>query len=232
MATVTYGGGVSELKGSVGGVTFQRNKSGTIVKRKTYYPNNPGSVQSTNQNYLAKIVSSWQGLSSARRAQWDVIAAAHDHTTPWGDTKTLSGFQFFMSNNLNLLATGQAIYVDQPTWLAPAAPDQFTLETDVDGIYIRWDPEYNPPYNFLLISVSPPLRQGNILLRRSLFQIDIYGAGQTGEIDITADYIAQFGMTWATFWAAAECFIIARVRLIAEDEGWSSAYVSAITQIT
>ncbi|GAH48125.1 unnamed protein product [marine sediment metagenome] len=41
MARVTYGGGVTEFAGSIGGVTFQRNASGYIAKLRSNPTVNP-----------------------------------------------------------------------------------------------------------------------------------------------------------------------------------------------
>lgn len=231
MARVTYGVGVTEFKGSIGGVTFQRNTSGTIVKHKTYHPVNPSVSQSVNQANLARMVSLWPTLTLSQMADWNALAAAHDHTNLWGETKTISGYQWFLANNLNLLATGQAVNLICQPFVSPAAPDQFTLEADALGLYLRWSPAYTPAYNYSLIMVSPPLRQGNILLKRSLFTLASFGSGAQTEINIKADYEAAFNITWSQFFANSVSFIIARNRCIMEDDGYSSVYTSDIVKI-
>ena len=100
MARVTYGAGVTDYKGSIGGVTYQNNASGAIARLRTKATVNPTASQAAYQNRLSYLVSLWASLTQLQKDAWDTFAAANDHTTPWGDIKTLSGYQWFMSCNL------------------------------------------------------------------------------------------------------------------------------------
>jgi len=231
MARVTYGGGVTEFAGSIGGVTFLRNASGPIVKLRSNPPVNPSPDQSTYQTILALLVAHWPTISQANKDTWNVIAAAHDHTTPWGETKTLSGYQWYLSCNLFRYAYYGTITDGSYAWQAPAPPDSFTIEVDPTYIRCAWSPNYDPTWS-LFVYASLPLRQSSIKLRRSLFLIKrVLDLGSVANYDITSEIETLFNVDWGTFYASADCSIIIRLRHGLISQGWMSAFTSAIVKI-
>lgn len=231
MARVTYGGGVTGFAGSIGGVTFLRNASGYIAKLRSNPTVNPSPSQATYQRRLAWLVSLWPSLSQANKDTWDAIAAAHNHTTPWGETKTLSGYQWFLSCNLMRLRYYTTVISTAPAWAVKTPPDAFTIETAAGYIRVAWSPNYDAPED-LIAYVSLPLRQSSLKLRRSLFWCKNYlAAPSLANWDLTTEIEALFNVTWATFFASADCSIIIRLRQGAFATGYFSAFVSAITKL-
>lgn len=232
MARVTYGSGVTEFKGSVGGVTFQRNTSGPIIKHKTYFPNSPSEAQAIYQRNLAYLVSKWSTLTSTQRAAWDTYAAAHDHTNPWGEVRTISGYQWWLSQSLDQLIFGYSYPTTPQTWGTPSPCDQFTLSASSSYLKLLWSPSYEFLNGTNLMYVSPPLKQGNLNIRRNLFTLQTIGSSTYSEIDITSAFESYFNVTWSTFYASAKCFIIVRIRIIDETYLTSSAFTSALLQLS
>lgn len=231
MARVTYGESITEYAGSIGGVTFLRNSSGPIAKLRSNPPVNPSPDQSTYQLNISILVAFWPTISQANKDLWDAFAAAHDHTTPWGETKTLSGYQWFLSVNLTRLLLSLSILSSAPVWFAVPPPDQFTIETSATYIRAAWSPAYDPPYN-LLFYLTLPLRQSSIKLRRSLFYVCTRPTGDPlDNYDLTSEFEALANVTWATFYASADASVIVRIKHTLVTRGLSSAYTSAIVKI-
>jgi len=231
MARVTYGESITEYAGSIGGVTFLRNASGPIAKLRSRPPVNPSPDQSTYQTRMAMLVACWPTLSQANKDAWDAIAAAHSHTTPWGESKTLSGYQWFLSCNLIRLHYFSTVRVAPGPWFAPPPPNQFTIETSSTYIRVAWDPAYDSEYS-MYIYCSLPLRQSSIKLRRSLFFIKmLYAPGSLSNYDITTFFEELANVTWSTFFASANCSVIIRILNGHETYGWTSAFTSAIVKI-
>ncbi len=231
MARVTYGDLVTEFAGSIGGVTFLRNASGPIAKLRTNPIVNPSLDQSVYQTNLAKLVAYWPTLSQANKDLWDALALDYDHTTPWGDIKTLSGYQWFLSTNLKRAIWGHNPRLSPAVWYAPPPPNKFTIE--VSSTYIRavWSPAYDPLHD-LMAYCTLPLRQSSIKLRRSLFHIKNYPAPPSlSNLDLTSEIETLLNVTWATFFASADCNII--IRLIHGHQTWAywSSFTSAIVKI-
>lgn len=232
MARVTYGSGITEYKGSIGGITYLRNASGPIAKLRSLPPVNPSPSQSVYQVRLAMLVATWPTLTQVQKDAWDAIASGHDHTTPWGETKTLSGYQWFLSCNLLRLLYYSTILLTPAAWAAQTPPDSFTLPTSATYIRTAWSPAYDAPGD-LIAYCSLPLRQSSLKLRRSLFWIKNYlNAPSMNNWNLTTEIAALFGVTWSTFWNSADCSVIVRIRQGSFASGYFSAYTSAITKIS
>ena len=231
MARVTYGESVTEYAGSIGGVTFLRNASGPIAKLRSNPPVNPSPSQSTYQVNMAKLVAYWPTLSQENKNDWNVFAAAHDHTTPWGVEKTLSGYQWFLSCNLNRAKIDLAPIDTPPDWIVFAPPLSFTLTATSTYIRCNWSPDYDPAFT-LCFYITLPLRQSSLKLRRSLFFIrHASSIGLISYYDLTPWVAPFYGVTWSDFFLSANCSIICRISRGTFSRGLFSSFTSAIVKI-
>jgi len=231
MARVTYGESITEYAGSIGGVTFLRNASGPIAKLRSNPPVNPSPDQSIYQNNMAKLVAYWPALSDINKGLWDTYGIDHKHTTPWGVEKTLSGYQWFLSCNLNCLLLGQPIQSSPPEWEVMSPPDSFDLVATSTYLRAEWDPPFDP-IGSVKVYLSLPLRQSSLKLRRSLFFVWYYWwSGAVAYIVLTSKFESLAGVTWANFFASADCSIICRMQVGLSGKGLFSAFTSAIVKI-
>lgn len=231
MARVTYGESITEYAGSIGGVTFLRNASGPIAKLRSNPPVNPSPDQSTYQGNMAKLVAYWPTLSQPNKDLWDAYAVAHDHTTPWGETKTLSGFQWFLSVNLSRLLRNYSVLPSPPAWTAYSPPQSFTLVATSTYLRCEWSPPYTFPLN-LFFYLTLPLRQSSIKLRRSIFYVGVlWDQSDLSNYDITSFFEALSNVTWSTFFSSANCSIICRLKYGLDTTGLISSFTSAIVKI-
>ena len=230
MARVTYGSGITELAGSIGGVTYQKNASGNIAKLRSNPIVNPTPLQAGYQQQMAMLVAFWPTLSQANKDAWNDLAAAHLHTTPWGESKKLSGYQWFLSCNLTAQKITNAVLESPVAWVLHPPPSQFTIETSATYIRTAWVPDYDG--SCLLGYISLPLRQSSLKLRRSLFYVQkYYNPPAISNWDFTTAFTALTGVTWSTFYASANCSIIIRIIDSAVYQGYNSAFTSAIIKI-
>ena len=108
-ALILFGGGVSELRGSIGGTTFSRNSSGAYARNRTK-PVNPNTTsQSRVRTLFSAIAQMWRGLSESDRLTWINLAPTFARVNRLGQTIPLTGFQFFQKCNSNLHQSGQAL---------------------------------------------------------------------------------------------------------------------------
>jgi hypothetical protein len=232
MARVTYGALITDLAGSIGGVTFQQNSSGSIARLRSKKPLNPSTVQSDQQLTLSRLVALWPTLSAAEKTSWSDLAAAHDHITPWGETKTINGFQWFMACNLNLLSCGWALLETAPAFASITPPNDITLASTDIAFSIEIAAGWNPGTSKILIYATPPIRQSSIKLRRNMFALTSYTGGNITTLSIKAVYEALFNLDWETFHPVSDCNIIVRARQVEYLTGMSSSLVSALIKIT
>jgi len=231
MARVTYGALITELAGSIGGITFQRNSSGNTARLKPNMPVNSSVNQQSQQIRLSRIIPAWNALTAAQKTGWENFAAAHVHVNEWGETKTLNGFQWFASCNINLLLLPQAMITAAPAWTAIAAIANFTLVADAANFDLDWTPDIDITGYRLIIYATPPIRQSTMKLRRSTFIIRKYDGGVINILAIETQYASIFGVTWADIFNNAKANIIIRVKLIQEGTGLASPYTSTLIKL-
>ena len=186
MARVNYGFPVTELTGSIGGVTFQRNSAGTICRLKPNIPVNPSPAQALQQYKISQLVALWPTLSQAEKDSWSTELVPHLHTNPWGDQKTLNGYQWFMSCNLNLLLAGESTRNTSPVWAIIAPPAVFTLLADVDNLTAHFAAPWSVIPDHIFVYITLPVRHASLKLRRSLFLIDINDTFNDDDLILTS----------------------------------------------
>jgi len=159
MALVEYGGGVTAFRGSVGGVTFQSNRAGKIVRTKP----RPRKVVTVSQNNRMAIMSElavdWQNLSAANKVAWGGFADAYTKVDKWGNVRTLTAFNWFLSINANLREIGESEISATPFYSAPAIPPLYTVVCNNTRILLRWETEYDYPLDEMLIFTTQPLNR-------------------------------------------------------------------------
>ncbi len=233
MARVTYGALVTDLAGSIGGITFQKNSSGAIARSRASTPVNPSIQQSTRQLALIQLVALWATLTLTQKTAWNDLAKDHNKINDWGRSVKVSGYQWFISYNLNAFNQDLGPYLIPAEYVSVDPVEQFTLTADVDGLYINFDPGVGPFGQYWGIYATVPMRQTSIKLRKSTFLLQMYdpAPGPITQIDITTWYEELFNIVWPDFFSSAQAAIIVRMKNTWEDGGYVSPFTSNIILI-
>ena len=100
MALVRFGGGITQLSGSIGGTTFARNRSGNYARSRTTPVNPSSSRQQDIRTIIANLSEEWNDtLSAAQRLAWNDYAANVAMTNRLGETIHTTGFNHFVRSN-------------------------------------------------------------------------------------------------------------------------------------
>jgi len=99
MAKVQFGGGVSNIQGSIAGNTFTRTKAGPAIRNKVK-PNNPASpAQMVQRERITRLSKEWQALSEEDRTAWAASAKEQKTKGVCGNNIELTGHQYFVRVN-------------------------------------------------------------------------------------------------------------------------------------
>jgi hypothetical protein len=119
MALIRFGNGVSEIRGSIAGTTFSRNRAGAVARNRIK-PINPNTQQQADVRYLfATIAAQFADLNQAQKDVWTDFAAA---LTFWrnrlGEPYTPSARQVYQycTTNLILAASSLNQQFPVPSW--------------------------------------------------------------------------------------------------------------------
>lgn len=123
MARIKYSALVTEIAGSIGGTTFQRNAYGYTVKNK---PNivNPASIgQRFIQNEMSASARQWQQLTNAQRTLWSGYAQDYPIASRLNPSSFLNGYNYFVQYHINRKEVGSVTALGNPY----ATRDAYTL---------------------------------------------------------------------------------------------------------
>jgi hypothetical protein len=96
------GGLTANNRGSLGGVTFSRSKSGNYARIKGYGTNPNSSGQLSQRQKTALISQAWRLLNANVQSDFAALALQYPRINSLGQTYYYSGFQMYMHLSLNL----------------------------------------------------------------------------------------------------------------------------------
>lgn len=110
-----------EMRGSMGGITFSRNKGGNYARLRIK-PTDPSSTAQMNMRVaMCNTSRLWsQSLTAEQRTAWNEYAEANPVPSRLGGWLTLSGHQFFCGLNSRLAMVGSNPQLSPPTTNAPS----------------------------------------------------------------------------------------------------------------
>lgn len=226
MATVTYGAYITELKGSIGGVTFQRNYSDKIARLKPYVHNSKSSYQLTRQRNMAYLAYHWTTLSGANQATWAALALAHNHTNHWGEVKKITGYQWYMALNMNMLLQTNWINDSAPTWVTYAPFPAYTIEATVDYLRLVMSDVYTQSGITLRGFITPIIKDTSVNIRKNWLYSGANVIEASYYIYLTDSLCNKFGYTWADLWNYAKGHVTFHLMVLGGINGFSNPFVS------
>jgi len=132
MALIRYGGGVLEMRGSIGGNTFARNHFGAYNRARTKPINPRSSRQMGARVAIMFLAEQWREspMDDAKRLAWEVYANSVNWQNKLGDIVKLTGFNMFIRTNAAILRLGGTIVTDGPEDLGLPAGDPLMQFSD------------------------------------------------------------------------------------------------------
>lgn len=183
MALIKLGGMIAEVRGSIGGTVFARNRGGAYARNRSI-PINPASpAQIGVRAELGNLSNRWSTvLTQAQRDAWDLYADNVPLPNSLGELRNVTGLNMYVRAN-SLLALVGGTQVDdgpteftqgptiQPTMTLDAAADTLTV-TDLGG----YDPATQGDLGLLIQQGNP--QQAGVTFYKSPFR-KISGTVQT-----------------------------------------------------
>lgn len=115
MAKVKLGALAQDVRGTIAGQTFSRNKGGSYVRQKVS-PTQPETARQTAQRgILSQVAQLWAATVTATRSLWYTYAENNPVTDVFGDSLKLNGAAAFQKLNATLLTCNVAAITTPPT---------------------------------------------------------------------------------------------------------------------
>ncbi len=143
MALIKYGGGITQMSGSIGGTTFARNRFGNYARARTK-PVNPNTDRQQNvRGAVAYLVDRWaHTLTLVQRTAWELYASNVNMLNRLGEVVQLTGMNQYVRSNsirrahsLPVIDNGPVVFElpakdNTLACVASAATQQFTITYD------------------------------------------------------------------------------------------------------
>lgn len=154
---------VTQVSGSIGGMTGSRNRGGMYFRARSIpvNPNTPAQV--VVRAAFSNLVARWNDiLTPGQRDAWNLYAAAVPLTGPLGDPVTVSGQNMYLRSNVPRLRIGESIIDSAPDIFNLGVLSLVTFLTAIESTQIlsfSLDPTdaWNVAGGFLILHQSRPL---------------------------------------------------------------------------
>jgi len=196
MARVEYISPVNNLTGKLGGAVFQKNKSGFIIRSKEYGKKTATQKQNLQRNIFSQIKKLWDTIGTVAQSQWNDFASLHAHYDKYTNVFNLTGFQWFMSINLNTYNTAQIYTLTPPDYLLPNTSPPYTLQLSHNDIILNLTEQVTLDDTNLLIFTTPPILKTSGQVRRYLRLTKVLFAGEYDTISIVNEYKTTHNIEW------------------------------------
>jgi hypothetical protein len=188
MARIKYSGLVTEIKGSIGGTTFQSSAYGYTIKNKPNMVKPQGKSQRLRQQYMSLAVRAWE----PQRLTWVAFATKFPQYSKNNRSSQLTGYNLFCKIHFFRFMAGQPL-IPIPTsiWYGP---DNLELSVTCDGhnLALVGTFDMNNSEYFVLISISSPTKATKKYIGTNTRYLYTFTSADFSE-DMTSQYLALFG---------------------------------------
>lgn len=195
MARIKYSGLVTEINGSSGGTTFQRNLYGSTIKNKPLMRRPNTSYQNNQKTIMSVVANSWRLLSDVERGSYINYASVNPTPTRLNPNAYLNGYNLFLKYNALRLLAGlsvlnesgnevQAVTLDDYRLVRDGIEDLLIAESgsiDSDMISLAFVSPVIPAYTLARYTKTRFINAGTEIVTNVLNRLDI-------------DYQARYGV--------------------------------------
>lgn len=197
MAKVLFGGGVAEMRRSLEGNTFSRNKGGSYVRQRVR-PINPNTPDQINKRQQLSLLSKAWGaeLTQVQRDGWTAFAEINTIIDVLGQVLQLSGIQMYIRVNARLLIAGETRIDDAPLNQDVTQVSIVSVVFDVTGISPEYTIEFTPPIALgegIQTFSTPQLSPGISFIKNRTRLIEPFLSGATTPLAELTNWQAKFG---------------------------------------
>jgi hypothetical protein len=203
MARVKLSPLLTDISGSIGGMTIQRNKFGVTLRQKPIPLNKITPAQVTIRAHIATIQAAWQELTDAQRLQWNRFLDFSGQTIRKDRSVKLSGHSLYLKYQLYRLLTGMSLLTTLTYVPMPAVSEVVGFTVAADSLQLEVSPSVDHTKLFFMFFISNPRHENRAPSRHGLRYMDTTIA--TGTVfQIKEAYKDAFGIlpavdTWAHY---------------------------------
>jgi hypothetical protein len=150
----------SQASGSIGGLTYSRNRGGLYTRARAI-PSNPSTAaQQTARTAVSAVSTNWGALSDVQRAGWELYAQSVPLVDRLGAQIQVSGINMFIRCNVPRIVAGYDSVLDAPDELSlgqTPAVDAGVIDASAGDVTLDGFVEGAGANDLFLVSVGRPV---------------------------------------------------------------------------
>jgi hypothetical protein len=191
----------SEIRGSVNGVTYARNRFGAYARAKASPVQPRTAAQTERRAQLTVLSQRWRTLDESLRAEWRALADELTRSDTLGLTYRLTGLQAYLQFNLWRALLGIATQNNPPPQLDAPSPitiSAVNFDARDELLQVNFSP--SPYAGALAIWATAPFSRGINFVAPSRYRLvairrpTTFGGNVTSPQNISAEYQTKFGI--------------------------------------
>ena len=223
MARVQFAAPITVIKGSIGGWTFHKNRSGNIIRLRGQASKQSTTKQTAAHELHQTFLREFQKLSLSSKEAWDTFALTFPKDNKFGEEKNLTGQNWFESVNQNRELVQESILQIPPAHILPVGVPATILTIDETAIKLDVATGTDLTDIAFIIRTTFPTTRTTTSVRSALRTTKIITTAAPGIIDITADWEAAHQLNYPPSTTAACFTITAMVQTLRKSSGIASA---------
>lgn len=203
MANILLGGGVTDIRGSIGGSVFSRCAGGNYMRARMKPVNPKSGLQNTRRANTAYLTTYWsKTLTDQQRTDWRAYAAGTSWQNKLGQSISINGLAAFLRLNAFQLLIPSAVIAEAPTAMGHGGGVTFSFDAENDTSKIQlaepggvWDTDVDIQNAWLFMGL--PAEAGRLATPKGMRYIGrIWGSSGTPlsfPYELDAAYTMQAG---------------------------------------
>jgi len=223
MARIVYT--IGEIFGSIGGLTFQRNRSGKIVRMRPTVGKKSTSKQQSAHLTHNNLLRGWQLLTNAEKDLWNTYALTWVKVNKFGQDKSLTGQNWYESLNYFRTLLSLSLFTSPPAHDLPTSPPTFEILLSDSSIEINFTSAHDYADSPVIVWVTVPTRK----ISNSINQIRKYAliidSAPADPLDITSEWETATGIPWSPLVAFPNANIFVCLESVKASSGITSPMI-------
>jgi len=228
MAKTKLGATLADARNAAGGIVYSKNQFGSYIRQKVSPVQPRTYFQTKARAQVQHLATYWANtLTAAQRAAWIALAQANPVIDVFGDSQVLTGLQYFVRVNRNLMKIGEALIPNAPADQDVTALLSLSLLCDVSDakVQLTFTPTPLAASEALIVYATCPLPQGRAFAQNFLKFISASTA-TVSPVNVYTDWVDRYGTL------SAGPKIIVEASILDKTNGAQSAVMQASATIT
>lgn len=222
MARVQFAAPITVIKGSIGGWTFHKNRSGNIIRLRGQASKQSTTKQTAAHELHQAFLQQFQKLGLPSKQLWDTFALTFPKDNKFGEEKILTGQNWFESVNQNRVLVQESILEIPPDHLIPVGVPATTLTIDETAIKLDVATGTDLTDIAFIIRTTFPHTRTTTSVRSALRLTKIITTATSGIIDLTTDWETTHGLQYPPSTTAACFTITVMIQTLQKESGITS----------